>query len=221
MSTRAGVALMSYQIKPLLKLYSLACASVLLSSVSSCGVPADGDSVGELRGTVLEVPILKPDLVLTDTEGGLYDLRAETDGYLSLVFFGYTNCPDVCPVHMATLAGVFDELAPEVRDATKVIFVSTDPERDTPDRLRQCLRAYHPSFLGLSGEMEAINSALAEMKLPGVAVVPGQHGSEVTIGHPSAVLAFGRDGLARVRYPFGVRRADWVNDLPLLLSENP
>ena len=74
MSTRAGVALMSYQIKPLLKLYSLACASVLLSSVSSCGVPADGDSVGELRGTVLEVPILKPDLVLTDTEGGLYDL---------------------------------------------------------------------------------------------------------------------------------------------------
>ena len=69
--------------------------------------------------------------------------------------------------------------------------------------------------------MEAINSALAEMKLPGVAVVPGQHGSEVTIGHPSAVLAFGRDGLARVRYPFGVRRADWVNALPLLLSENP
>ena len=75
--------------------------------------------------------------------------------------------------------------------------------------------------MGLSGEIEAINSALAEMKLPGVAVVPGQHGSEVTIGHPSAVLAFGRDGLARVRYPFGVRRADWVNDLPLLLSENP
>ncbi|MEC7740578.1 MAG: SCO family protein [Gemmatimonadota bacterium] len=212
---------MSYQIKPLLKLCSLACASVLISSLSSCGIPADGSSLGELRGTVMEVPIPKPDLVLTDTEGELYDLRAETDGYLSLVFFGYTNCPDVCPVHMATLAGVFDELAPEVRDAMKVIFVSTDPERDTPDRLRQWLRAYHPSFLGLRGEMETINAALAEMKLPGVAVVPGQHGSEPIIGHPSAVLAFGRDGLARVRYPFGVRRADWVNDLPLLLGESP
>ena len=169
----------------------------------------------------MEVPIPKPDLVRRDIAGALYALRAETDGYLSLVFFGYTNCPDVCPVHMATLAGVFDELAPEVRDAMKVIFVSTDPERDTPDRLRQWLRAYHPSFLGLRGEMETINAALAEMKLPGVAVVPGQHGSEPIIGHPSAVLAFGRDGLARVRYPFGVRRADWVNDLPLLLGESP
>ena len=69
--------------------------------------------------------------------------------------------------------------------------------------------------------MATINSALAEMKLPGVAVVPGQHGSGSNIGHPSAVLAFGRDGLARVRYPFGARRADWVNDLPLLLSESP
>ena len=137
---------MSYQIKLPLKLHSLAFALILFSSVSSCAIPADGDSVGELRGTVMEVPILKPDLVLTDMEGRLYDLRAETDGYLSLVFFGYTNCPDVCPVHMATLAGVFDELAPEVRDAMKVIFVSTDPERDTPDRLRQWLGAYHPSF---------------------------------------------------------------------------
>ena len=169
----------------------------------------------------MEVPISMPYLELTDTEGGLYDLRAETDGYLSLVFFGYTNCPDVCPVHMATLAGVFDELAPEVRDAMKVIFVSTDPERDTPERLREWLGAYHPSFLGLRGEVETINSALTEMKLPGIAVVPGRHGSDPIIGHPSAILAFGPDGLARVRYLFGVRRADWGNDLPVLIGERP
>ena len=102
-----------------------------------------------------------------------------------------------------------------------MLFVSTDPKRDTPDRLRQWLGAYHPSFLGLRGEIETINRALGEMKLPGVAVVPGQHGAEPIIGHPSAFLAFGRDGLARVRYPFGVRRADWVNDLPILLGESP
>lgn len=221
MSTKEEVALMLHRIKAPLRLHIPSSACMCFSVLVSCGVPADGGSIGELRGTVMEVPILKPDLILTDTEGGLYDLRTETDGYLSLVFFGYTNCPDVCPVHMATLAGVYDELSPEVRDAIKVLFVSTDPKRDTPDRLRQWLNAYHPSFLGLRGEIETINRALGEMKLPGVAVVPGQHGAEPIIGHPSAVLAFGRDGLARVRYPFGVRRADWVNDLPILLGENP
>ena len=154
---------MLHRTRVLLKLHTLSCACISFSVLGSCGVPADGGSIGELRGTVMEVPILKPDLILTDTEGGLYDLRTETDGYLSLVFFGYTNCPDVCPVHMATLAGVYDELAPEVRDAIKVLFVSTDPKRDTPDRLRQWLSAYHPSFLGLRGEIETINRALAEM----------------------------------------------------------
>ena len=196
-------------------------ASVLVGATAGCGLPADGSSLGELRGTVMEGPVPKPDLVLTDTDGEPYDLRAETDGYLALVFFGYTYCPDVCPVHMATLAGAYRALPPEVRDAMKVVFISTDPGRDTPARLREWLDAFHPSFVGLRGSIDEINAALGAMMLPGVAVVPAEHGAEPIIGHPSAVLAFGPDGFARVRYPFGVRRTDWAHDLPLLLGERP
>jgi protein SCO1/2 len=187
-------------------------------SAAACGVPAEGGRLGELRGWVMDAPIPKPDLSLTDTDGEEFDLRADTDGYLTLVFFGYTYCPDVCPVHMASLGAVFDDLLPEVRDRTKVIFVSTDPERDTSERLRSWLDNFDPSFIGVRGSIDDINAALKTMMLPGVAVMPGEHGAEPMIGHPAAVLAFSPDGLARVRYPFGVRQSDWAHDLPLLAA---
>jgi protein SCO1/2 len=187
-------------------------------SVAACGVPAEGGNLGQLRGWVMDIPIPKPDLTLTDTNGETFDLRAESDGYLTLVFFGYTHCPDVCPVHMANLGTVFGDLLPEVRDRTKVVFVSTDPERDTPERLRSWLDNFDPAFIGLRGSLDDINAALSSMMLPGVAVVPEEHGSEPLIGHPAAVLAFSPDGLARVRYPFGVRQSDWAHDLPLLVQ---
>jgi len=185
-------------------------------SVAACGIPADGGNLGELRGSLMETPIAKPDLTLTDTNGEAFDLRAETDGYLTLIFFGYTHCPDVCPVHMANLGAVYGNLTPEVRDRTKVVFISTDPERDTSERLRSWLDNFDRAFIGLRGSLDDINAALSSMMLPGVAVIPGEHGSEPMVGHPAAVLAFGPDGLARVRYPFGVRQADWAHDLPLL-----
>lgn len=186
--------------------------------VAACGVPADGGRRGELRGWVIDTPVPKPDLTLTDTNGEAFDLRAETEGYLTLVFFGYTYCPDVCPVHMANLGAVFGDLIPEVRDRIKVVFVSTDPERDTPERLRSWLDNFDRSFVGLRGSLEDINAALSSILLPGVAVIPGEHDSEPLIGHPSAILAFGPDGTARARYLFGVRRSDWAHDLPLLVE---
>lgn len=194
-----------------------AVALVAVAAVG-CGLPAEGGRLGELRGSVMDTPIPKPDLTLTDTDGEDFDLRAETDGYLTLVFFGYTHCPDVCPVHMANLAAVFRDLRPEVRDRTKVVFISTDPERDTPERLRTWLDNFDRSFIGLRGSIDSINAALAGMLLPGVAVLPAEHGGEPMIGHPAAVIAFSPDGLARVRYPFGVRQADWAHDLPLLVE---
>ena len=186
--------------------------------VAGCGVPADGGRRGELRGWVIDTPVPKPDLTLTDTNREAFDLRAETEGYLTLVFFGYTYCPDVCPVHLANLGAVFGDLIPEVRDRIKVVFVSTDPERDTPERLRSWLDNFDRSFVGLRGSLEDINAALSSILLPGVAVIPGEHDSEPLIGHPSAILAFGPDGTARARYLFGVRRSDWAHDLPLLVE---
>ena len=196
----------------------LASVGLVTVSIVACGLPAEGGRSGELRGSVMDTPIPKPALTLTDTHGEEFDFRAETDGYLTLLFFGYTNCPDVCPVHIANLAAVFGDLVPEVRHRIKVVFVTTDPERDTPERLRSWLDNFDPSFIGLRGSVDSINAALAEMLLPGVAVLPAEHGGEPMIGHPAAVIAFSPDGLARVRYPFGVRQMDWAHDLPLLVE---
>ena len=80
-------------------------------------------------------PRPKPEFTLTDTSGQVYDFVSETDGTLTLLYFGYLNCPDICPVHLAQLAEVFDQV-PAVARNTEVVFVTVDPERDTPAKIR-------------------------------------------------------------------------------------
>ena len=213
-STEAGDDVGGHRALPL----GAALALLPLLATASCQAPSQDDG---LHGTEVHDPVPAPELTLTDTEGRPFDLRDEARGQVTLLFFGYTHCPDVCPVHMATLGAAFDELEPEVRDAVQVVFVSTDPDRDSPERIRRWLDGYHRSFIGLRGPIEDINAALGELMLPGVAVMPSEHGDEgePLIGHPSAVVAFDREGRARFRYPFGMRRADWLHDLPRLAEE--
>jgi protein SCO1/2 len=86
-------------------------------------------------GMVLDEPMPKPDFTLTDTDGNPYNFRQETEGYLTYLYFGYTYCPDICPSHMADIASVMKR-QPEFKQKVKVVFVTIDPDRDTPDRLR-------------------------------------------------------------------------------------
>ena len=86
------------------------------------------------RGIALENPPAKPSFVLDAADGRPFDFRAETDGYTTFLFFGYTSCPDVCPVHMASLAAVKRDLNADDQRAMRVIFVTADPRRDTPER---------------------------------------------------------------------------------------
>jgi len=198
---------------------TLLAAGALALTAPACESTAGESGAGEYRGRLMQMEVTKPDLVLTDTDGEPFDLRAETDGRVTLLFFGYTRCPDICPVHMSNLGAVFRELLPEVRNQLRVVFVTTDPERDTPEVLREWLNGFDRSFVGLRGPLEKVNRALAEMKLPGVAVAPTDHGDgPPLIGHPASVIAFDRAGTAVLRYPFGVRQEDWLHDLPRLVN---
>ena len=76
---------------------------------------------------------------------------------MTLLFFGYTYCPDVCPIHMANIAAVKKKLPPDVASRLKVVFVTTDPERDTPERITQWLSHFDRSFIGLTGTLEEVN----------------------------------------------------------------
>jgi cytochrome oxidase Cu insertion factor (SCO1/SenC/PrrC family) len=117
--------------------------------------PADPSA---LRGVTLPTPIERPAFRLQDTEGQPYDFADRTKGRLTFLFFGYTNCPDVCPVHMSNLATVLRALDYTQRQQVAVVFVTADPERDSPAVLRKWLDSFDPSFVGLWGSEAEVDS---------------------------------------------------------------
>jgi protein SCO1/2 len=135
-----------------------------------------------------------------------------------MLFFGYTHCPDVCPIHMGNIAAVLKDLGVERRRAVEVVFVSTDPERDTPERIRSWLDRFDPAFVGLRGDRALVDSIQRSLGLPPSILEPRSADGSYAVGHAAQVLAFSPDGPARVVYPFGTRQADWAHDLPLLIS---
>lgn len=191
--------------------------AVLGSSRSPGG--ATRAAQGEWRGLVLQEPLQKAEFTLTDTEGRPFRFREETDGYVTLLFFGYTHCPDICPLHIANLAAVLQDLPDAVRSQVKVVFVTTDPERDTPERIREWLDAFDPSFIGLWGPLEQVNQIQAAFRLP-PAVKQEVPGGDDLVSHAAYVLAFTADNLAHLLYPSGTRQADWAHDLPRLVRRS-
>ncbi len=193
-------------------------ALLLIAPAQGCG---DGsgrnDAANGFRGVMLE-PGPRPDFTLTDTRGRPFDFRRETDGKVALLFFGYTHCPDVCPVQMAGIAAVLRDLPWEIRDRIEVVFVTTDPARDTPDRLRDWLSGFDPAFVGLRGGIEEVNRIQAGLDLPPSVRLSAAPLDRVSyeVGHAAQVLAFAPDDRMRLAYPFGTRQADWKHDLPRL-----
>jgi protein SCO1/2 len=171
----------------------------------------------ELRGTRLANPIPRPHFSLIDTEGVEFDFHARTEGYATLLFFGYTHCPDVCPIHMANIAAALGQVGWQTRHRVKVVFVTTDPDRDTPERIREWLDRFDPTFVGLRGTVEEVAAIQDDLNLP-PSVIPSKPTAGYEVGHAAQVLAFSPSGTATVAYPFGTRQADWVHDLPLLVT---
>ena len=194
-----------------------------MATLSACGsgAAAENGNTRGYRGIVLETPLAKPQFTLTTTDGRPFDFRRETDGSLTLLFFGYTNCPDICPVHLGNIHAVLQQMPYNVSSRTKVVFVTTDPERDTPEKLRAWLDNFDPSFIGLRGSLEEVNAIQAKLNLPpAVQEAAANDTSKYNMGHAAQVLAFSPDDdLAHVVYPFGIRQQDWANDLPKLVAD--
>jgi protein SCO1/2 len=173
------------------------------------------------HGGLVSPPLPKPKFTLTDTSGTAFDFHAKTEGYVTLLFFGYTHCPDMCPLQMHMIADALRKLPPATAAQFKVVFVTTDPGRDTPQVLRSFLDHFDRRFIGLTGTEEAINAAQVAANLPvakkGAVRPDGNHNYEV--GHSAFVLAYTKDDLAHVIYPVGLKQEDWLNDLPLLAAE--
>lgn len=201
-------------------------ALLLAASDWAVGVPPDKRPPGTVRqslgatyrGGLVTPPLTKPQFTLTDTSGAPFDFRLETQGYVTLLFFGYTHCPDECPLHMAAIATSLQQVPEDVRNQVKVVFVTADPARDTPTVLRAWLNHFDRRFIGLTGNAATIEAAQRAARVPAASkTVLANKGYEV--GHASFVLAYTKDNLAHVIYPGGVTPKDWAHDLPLLAKE--
>lgn len=214
------------RIAPLIR---AAAGAALLLALAACGSSSDGAtpaveiSGGSTKaGTVLDNPKEKPDLVLTDTSGKKYELLKETAGKPTLLFFGYTQCPDVCPTTMSDLAIAKQQLPKAEQDKLQVVFVTTDPERDTPKKLGKWLAAQDTDFIGLTGDFDTIEAAASSVGVHVEEAVKEKDGS-VTVSHGAEVLAFSpKDDLAHVIYLAGVTSDEYAKDLPKLIKgKNP
>ncbi|WP_059010205.1 SCO family protein [Streptomyces specialis] len=173
---------------------------------------------GEDEGTVLDQPFDKPELVLTDTNGDPYDFVAETAGHATLLYFGYTHCPDICPLTMSNIAVAAATLSEEQRADLRVVFVTTDPERDTPESLGAWLQAQDPDFTGLTGDFATVQEAARAL---GVHIEPSyeDENGEIVSTHGTQVVAFlPTDDKAHVIYTEGVTAQTFERDLPALLA---
>jgi len=123
-------------------------------------------------------------------------------------------------MHMANISAVLKKLDYADRQRVRVVFVTTDPDRDTPQRLRSWLDQIDSSIVGVAGPMDQINALQQSLGLGSAkpeAAPPGSPAGAYGVAHAAVVLAFTPDDSLRVLYPFGVRQQDWAKDIPLLL----
>ncbi|RBY74603.1 SCO family protein [Geodermatophilus sp. TF02-6] len=163
-------------------------------------------------GIDLPDPYQRPSFTLTDTDGRPYDFAAATAGAPTLLFFGYTNCPDVCPTTMADVAVALRGLDPALARQVRVVFVTTDPATDTPAVLAEYLRRFDADlptrFVGLTGDQVAVDRAQLAAGVP-LAEEQGRL-------HSSLLLLYGSDDLAHVAFDAGNTSRDIAGDLTLV-----
>ncbi|HLL34595.1 SCO family protein [Streptomyces sp.] len=205
----------------------LAAASLTLSacgSESGSGAPVtvvSEEPGADRAATVLDQPFEKPDLVLTDTRGKTYDLRKETAGRPTLIYFGYTNCPDVCPSTMSNIAVAKKQLPEAQQDQLRIVFVTTDPERDTPRALGTWLKGIDPQAVGLTGDFATIQAGARTL---GISIEPPKkEKGKVVSMHGTQVVAFSpKTDAGYVLYGEDATVDDYTKDLPKLVKgQNP
>jgi protein SCO1/2 len=224
------------------RLLPAAAAAALLVSgcagTSGDAGPTAATEVEAWHGVEPEPVPDRPSFVLTDTAGDPYDFLAETGGRPTLVYFGYTNCPDECPTAMADIAAALRRSEPDLREEVEVVFVTTDPERDSPEVLRQWLDKFGDGFVGLVGTQEEVDTAQRAVgirpatdggpvpTLPGrpnehehqPGTTPHTHDGPLgyAVNHTNVIFAYSVDDRLPVLYPAGVTPGDLVADLPRL-----
>ena len=178
---------------------------------------SEGDPVALLDAGIVLLPQRReiPQVALTGTDGAPFALE-QLNGKWSLLFFGYTFCPDICPTTLAQLRDLQGKLPIEARNNLQMVFVSIDPGRDTPQHLKEYLSFYKAGFIGVTGELSAIQELANGVSIP---FIPADTSKEnYTVDHSGNLVLVGPDGRQRgfIRAPLNNQKL--LNQLPAVLT---
>lgn len=163
-------------------------------------------------GAELTTPYQLPDMSLNDQTGNAFNLRTGSKAPVLIFFFGYTNCPDICLGTLTDLASAANRLPEDVRSRLQVVFVTVDPQRDTPPVMAKYLSRIDPGFIGLTGSQKTIEQVAASM---GVAVegIEQRADGGYDVTHSAQVVGFGSSRRGVLVWtqgtPIGTYRADF------------
>jgi len=157
------------------------------------------------------------DFRLTDHKGQVRTL-ADFRGKVVVMFFGYTQCPDVCPSTMMEMTAVMQQLGADAQ-RVQLLFVTVDPERDTPELLANYVPAFNPSFIGLFGDLETTARTAKEFRVF-FQKQPGSTPTSYTVDHTAGSYVFDTQGRVRLFTRYGDGGANLVADLRALLKQD-
>ena len=175
-----------------------------------------GQNNSSFNGTLIDPPIKAFDFSLPDSQGTIFRLGEQVD-HVVLLFFGYTHCPDVCPTTLAEYKVIYNDLGDKA-DQVRFVYITVDPERDTPEIVAKYAQAFNPDFIGLSGQEKDLipiyNSYGVFREKQDV-----QTADDYLMGHTSIIYLIDKHGDWRLTFPFEMGPLEMVEDVLLLLDE--
>lgn len=168
------------------------------------------------QGSLIDPPLAAPDFALNDQSGSTFRL-SDQRGKIVLIFFGYTNCPDVCPLTMANYRQIKSELGAQA-EKVEFVLITVDPERDTPERLQGYVSSFDPQIIGLSGSLDEMQTVWESFGVYRAKVETGS-ASGYAMDHSARMYLIDPAGNWRLTYPYGFENEKIIADLQHLLRE--
>lgn len=194
------------------RLAAAALAAVLLvAGGATLWLTREAAAPAQMRAGVFDPPRAAPEFALPGSDGSVVSL-ARYRGKVVLLSFGYTHCAAVCPTTLATLAQARSGLG-QAASSVQVIYVTVDPERDSAAHMKRYLAAFDPSFIGVTGEPDALATMREDY---GVTAARQGTGPDYAMAHTSSIFLIDRHGRLRAVMPYGHDAADFVHDIGLL-----
>lgn len=180
-------------------------------------LPAATAQQAALKSGVFDPPRPAPDFTLPASTGAEFKLGTQ-HGKVVILGFGFSHCPDVCPVTLSVLAQVRKQLG-ALADEVQVVYITVDPERDNPERLREYLALFDKTFIGITGKPEQLSALREAYGIMATRAENKDAPDGYQVHHSSYVYLIDRAGLLRALVPYGKSAADIAHDVRILLQE--